>query len=83
MKLSTPRSVFVPFEWTGKAWEKRDDLPRFTDPSECSAYITAHPEISYRKDRFVHLEWREHTERDLIAEYVAGVGTPRFNQQKH
>ena len=83
MILHTPHAVFVPFELTLQGWIKRDDLPRFLEPSEVKAYLLTHPKISYRHGVPVPLQWREHSERDLIAEYVAGVGTPEFLRRRH
>jgi hypothetical protein len=89
MKFITARTVLVPFEWNGKTWEKRDDLPRFIETMEVITYLTDHPEISSRKDPAsqyrmvpVRLEWREHSEPDLIREWIDGVGTPAFNVRK-
>jgi hypothetical protein len=88
MKLSLPTSVFVPFEWNGKTWEKRDDLPRFVHTNEVIKYLTTHPEKSFRKRPFfmvpehIRLEWREHSERDLIKEFTDGVGTPAWLEKK-
>lgn len=67
------RAVFVPFEIgsDGRA-RKRDDLPRFVEQEEAVNYIQTHPELSKWK-----LEWRMHSDKDLIAEYVRGVGTLR------
>jgi len=66
------RAVFVPFEIGADGLaKKRDDLPRFAE-DEIEAikdYIQSHPRLGRSK-----LEWRLHSEKDLIAEYVAGVG---------
>ena len=71
--LNTPRSVFVPFEVQGKKEIKRDDLPRFLDPQEVIEFLAAHPGVSSRNGYHVILEWREHVEKELINEYLAGV----------
>jgi hypothetical protein len=81
VKIVTPRAVLVPFEWNGKTWEKRDDLPRFVETKEVIEYLTLHPEVSFRKRPFfkapehIRLEWREHFEPDLVKEWINGVGT--------
>jgi hypothetical protein len=88
VKLIMPRTVLVPFEWNGRTWEKRDDLPRFIETVEVITYLTEHPETSFRKVPFqtasehVRLEWREHSEPDLIREWTDGVGTPAFNLRR-
>lgn len=79
-------SVFVPFEKRRDQWVKRDDLPRFLRSKQAVDYIRDHPEISYRtfqgQNWPVILEWREHSEPDLIKEYARGVGSPEFNRQR-
>ena len=79
-------SVFVPFEKVKDRWVKRDDLPRFLRSKQAVDYIRDRPEISYRTYQGVNypvvLEWREHTEPDLIQEYVRGVGSPEFNRRQ-
>lgn len=80
MLLKTPRSVFVPFELQGRKEIKRDDLPRFIEPEEIIQYLTNNPGISHRNGHRVLIEWREHSERDLIDEYIAGVGTSKFRR---
>lgn len=79
--IKFPNAVFVPFEIQRKGEIKRDDLPRFLEPREVIQYLAAHPEVSTRRGLKVILEWREHSERDLIDEYLAGVGTEKF--QRH
>jgi hypothetical protein len=71
-------SVFVPFERLPDGSDKkRDDLPRFITTEEIRDYITKNsPALS----KWL-LEWKEHTEKDLIDEYLAGVGTPKFRSQ--
>ena len=80
------RAVFVPFEKRRDQWIKRDDLPRFLQSKQAVEYIRDHPEISYRdyqgQNWPVVLEWREHSEPDLIQEYIRGVGTPEFNRRR-
>lgn len=86
VKLVT--TVLVPFEWNGKTWEKRDDLPRFLESKEVIEYLCLHPEKSFRKVPFatapehIRLEWREHSEPDLIREWVDGVGTTDWLNNK-
>lgn len=87
MILVGVHSVFVPFEYRDGQWIKRDDLPRFLTSKESIAYLTKYnPVISWRRvqgqNRFVRLEWREHSEPDLIREYIDGVGTPEFNLKR-
>lgn len=87
MNLIGVHSVFVPFEKQGKDWKKRDDLPRFLTSREAISYLIDHPWISWRNapgepNRRVILEWREHSEPDLIKEYVEGVGTHEFNNKR-
>lgn len=76
MRLALPTAVFVPFEFTDGAWLKRDDLPRFIETEEVIRYLQSHPRLSAHT-----LEWREHSEKDAIDEYVAGMGTARFRRQ--
>jgi len=68
--LHLPATVFVPFTWDGRQWVKLDDIPRFLEPQECMTYLSQHPELSTR-----HIDWQERSERDLIQEYVRGIGT--------
>lgn len=84
MKLAIPHSVFVPFEWIGGGlpsgadilwpssykWRKRNDIPRFLETAECRQYLETH--------RLPPVMFFECTEKDLIAEYAAGVGTTAF-----
>lgn len=71
-------AVFVPFEkLPDGSMKKRDDLPRFLTSNGVRNYIT---DNSQMLSKWL-LEWREHTERDLIDEYIAGVGTPQFRRQ--
>ncbi len=78
MILVPVSTVFVPFEHLGgDRWKKRDDLPRFLQPKEVIDFLTSHPEVSMRNGRYVRIDWREHSERDLIKEYTDGVGTKR------
>jgi hypothetical protein len=69
--LALPKSVFVPFEILPNGKEvKCDTLPRFVDPEDVKTYISANSaRLSRRK-----LQWREHSEINLIREYVEGVG---------
>lgn len=82
-------SVFVPFEKISEGdWKKRDDLPRFLTSREAMQYLYENNQrISWKRfegtERFVQLEWREHSEPDLIKEYAEGVGTPKFNRRRH
>lgn len=76
MRLALPTAVFVPFEFAGGTWFKRDDLPRFIETEEVIRYLQSHPRLSAHM-----LEWREHSEKDAIDEYVAGMGTARFRRQ--
>ena len=76
MRLAVPTAVFVPFELVNNAWIKRDDLPRFVESEEVIRYLQSHPRLAAHM-----LEWREHSERDAIDEYVAGMGTARFRRQ--
>lgn len=79
-------AVFVPFEKRRDQWVKRDDLPRFLRDSDVMGYIRSHPEISWREHEGrrwpVCVEWREHSEADLIREYSEGVGTIAFNRKR-
>lgn len=79
-------AVFVPFEKVKDRWVKRDDLPRFLRDRDVSAYIRSNPDISWREHEGrrwpVCIEWREHSEKDLIQEYARGVGTPDFNRRQ-
>lgn len=89
IKLVIPTAVLVPFEWNGKTWEKRDNLPRFLETKEVIDYLTTHPEKSFRRVPFqiaqehIRLEWREHSEPDLIKEFTDGVGTPAWVEKKY
>lgn len=78
MTLHVPKAVFVPFEWDGTRWVKRDDLPRFKEPEEAVQYGYAHPEISFRDGKPVPLQWQERDEWSLRLEYIRGVGTPEW-----
>lgn len=96
MSLVKIQSVFVPFELQPNGqWKKRDDLPRFLEPEEVIQYLGRNPQVSYRwngpiEERHrghtrrveVVLEWREHSEPDLIKEFTDGVGTPEFNRKR-
>jgi hypothetical protein len=73
--LNLPAVVFVPFEWDGQRWVKRDDLPRFFEPKDAIDYINDHQEISTRNGKPVPLEWVEHSEHEYVMEYVRGIGT--------
>lgn len=75
--------MFVPFEWDGRKWLKRDDLPRFREPEEAAQYLLAHLEISFRDGRPVLLQWQERSEYELIDEYLRGVGTPEHSPLRH
>lgn len=76
--FKTPKSVFVPFEWGGHKWFKRDDLPRFRESEQAARYLLANPDISFRKGKPVYLQWQERDERELVDEYMRGVGTPEY-----
>lgn len=69
-----PRAVFTPFEWDGRKWIKRDDLPRFREPEEAVQYGYDHPEINYRDGKQVFLQWQERDEKVFINEFLQGVG---------
>jgi hypothetical protein len=82
-------TVFVPFEVTEKGEIKRDDLPRFLTSGEAAMYMRRNAQrICWRKDGYsgrwrpIRLKWDEHSEPDLIKEYVDGVGTPEFNRRR-
>lgn len=71
-------SVFVPFEQLPDGSEKkRDDLPRFITPGAVRNYII---DNTNTLSQWL-LEWKEFTEKDMIDEYIAGVGTPQFRRQ--
>jgi len=68
-------SVFVPFEILPLGGEKkRDDLPRFLTPGQVQNYLLVNREMLSNW----LIQWREHTEKELIDEYIAGVGTLAF-----
>lgn len=75
MTARIPQYVFVPFEWNGQTWVKRDDLPRFKEPEEAVQYLLDNPMISYRDGKQVFLQWQERREWELIKEFLHGVGT--------
>jgi hypothetical protein len=81
--LHIPNTVFVPFEWNGNHWVKRDDLPRFKEPEEAAQYLLDNPTVSRRDGKPVFLQWREHHESALIHEYLRGVGTPEWLTLRH
>ncbi len=83
MSLRIPKQVFVPFEWDGMRWVKRDDLPRFKEDYECAIYLRDHPEVSFRDGKPVPLNWIERDEPSLIHEYLRGVGTAEWKLLKH
>lgn len=78
MTLLIPKTVFVPFEWDGKKWVKRDDLPRFKEPEEAAQYLYDNNSISMREGKPVYLQWLEYSDPALIKEYLRGVGTPEW-----
>lgn len=78
MILRIPKAVFVPFEWDGNNWVKRDDLPRYREPEEAAQYLLDNPHISMRDGKHVFLQWQERDERVLVEEYLRGVGTPGY-----
>lgn len=74
-KLHPITSVWVPFEILAgdrdDGGRKCDTLPRFATAEDVKRYLSINSNrLSRRK-----LQWREHTEKDLIKEYIAGVGT--------
>jgi hypothetical protein len=79
LRHNIPSSVFVPFEWTGKEWTKRDDLPRFKEPEEAHEYFTVtNPSCTFRDGKPVMVQWIECREYGAIKEYLLGVGTPEW-----
>jgi hypothetical protein len=84
MKVELLTSVFVPFERNGpRHWVKRDDLPRFLTSKEVIRYLAVWGrKVSYRNGHPIPLEWREHSEPDLIKEFTQGVGTLDFKQKR-
>lgn len=75
MTVLIPKTVFVPFEWDGSKWIKRDDLPRFKEPEEAIQHWTAHPEILRRNGAHVFLQWVECHEWLFIKEFLKGLGS--------
>lgn len=75
MTLRIPKTVFVPFEWTGTQWIKRDDLPRFKEPEEAQQYFTTNWNVCFRDGKPVNLHWIECHEWSMIKEFLRGVGT--------
>jgi|HubBroStandDraft_3_1064219.scaffolds.fasta_scaffold83539_2 hypothetical protein len=74
--FKVPKAVFVPFEWDGRKWVVRNDLPRFREPIEAAQYLMDYPEISFTQDKQqVYLQWQERNEQMFINEYLQGVGT--------
>jgi hypothetical protein len=75
--FKVPKAVFVPFEWDGRKWVARQNLPRFREPEEAVHYLLTHPELSYEEGtgRPVYLQWQERNEQVFINEYLQGVGT--------
>jgi hypothetical protein len=72
MKTRTRRTVWVPFEMLPDKTERKcNDLPRFATIGEVREYLRIHNQrLSARL-----LQWREHSEKEYIEEYEAGVGT--------
>lgn len=70
MRISAIAAVFVPFEVGFDGLErKRDDLPRFLTAEEVKQFLQRNRKLAkYR------LTWKMHSERDLIEEFVKGVG---------
>jgi hypothetical protein len=66
MRIAAVAAVFVPFEigFDGLA-KKRDDLPMFLEAQEVVRYLQTHPRLARWR-----LEWRMHSERDLVEEYA-------------
>lgn len=82
--FKVPKSVFVPFEWGGRKWVVRNDLPRFREPIEAAQYLLDHPGISFTQDKQpVYLQWQERDEQVFIDEYMRGVGTPEYALLRH
>jgi hypothetical protein len=76
--LHIPNTVFVPFEWNGTDWVKRDDIPRFKEPEEAMQWLFDNPTKGVRGNKPVLLRWYEVHEPALIHEYLRGVGTPEW-----
>lgn len=72
--FAVPKMVFVPFEWDGHKWIKRDDLPRFREPEEAAQYLLNNQKISFRDGAQVFLQWQERDEPIFINEYLRGLG---------
>jgi hypothetical protein len=83
MILPVPRLVFVPFEWNGAKWVKRDDIPRFKEPEEALQWAWANPEALTRDGKPVYWQWIECHEPEFIKEFLRGVGTPEWLTLKH
>jgi hypothetical protein len=83
VSILRPKMVFVPFEWDGKRWIKRDDLPRFKEDYDCAIYLRDHPEINFREGKPVPLSWIERNEGVLIDEFLRGIGTPEWKLLRH
>lgn len=75
MTLLTPKTVFVPFEWNGTKWVKRDDLPRFKEPEEAQQYFTVNSHVCFRNGQPIMLSWIECHEWSMIKEFLRGVGS--------
>lgn len=73
--IEVPLTVFVPFQvypLSKKKERKRDDLPRFLTAEEVKDYISAHPGLQGQC-----IEWREHAEKDMVREFIDGIGRSR------
>jgi hypothetical protein len=66
LRIASIAHVFVPFEigFDGLS-KRREDLPIFLTADEASKFIRHNPRLGRYK-----LEWRMHSERDLIEEFV-------------
>ena len=73
--FKVPKTVFVPFQWNGYRWVKRDDLPRFKEPEEAAQYLLDNPNVSFQDGHRVFLQWQERNEYELISEYLLGLGS--------
>lgn len=74
MTFRIPQTVFVPFEWVGTKWVKRDDLPRFKEPEEAAQFLLVNQQVSFRDGKQVFLQWQERHEWELIKEYLQKLG---------
>lgn len=69
-------AVWVPFEISAdERYERKcDDLPRFLTQKEVKDYLSLHSvRLAHRK-----LQWREHFEKEMIDEYILGIGALRI-----